>query len=82
MSCRLQRNHPNMWLFLNFLQKEEKRVTSMIIQWSSGASKKKNYRTTAIQKRIDTLYKRYADDLIGASTLLNGLSFVVAKKCK
>ncbi len=82
MNCRLQRDHPNMWLFLNFLQKEEKRAASMIIQWSSGASKKKNQRTTAIQNRINTLYKRYSDDLIGASTLLTGLSLVVAKKCK
>lgn len=82
MNYRLQRNHPNMWLFFNFLQKEEKRVVSMVIQWTSGASKKKNARTTAIQNRINTLYKRYADDLIGASTLLTGLSLVVAKKGK
>ncbi|CAF1355393.1 unnamed protein product [Rotaria sordida] len=82
MNFRLQRNHPNMWLFFNFLQKEEKRVTSMIIQWSSGASKKKNQRTTAIQNRINTLYKRYTDDLIGASTLLTGLSSIVAKSGK
>jgi hypothetical protein len=66
--------------FAQFLQKEEKRVTSMIIQWSSGTSKKKNQRTTAIQNRINTLYKRYTDDLIGASTLLTGLSLIVAKK--
>ncbi|CAF1604289.1 unnamed protein product [Adineta ricciae] len=82
MNCRLIRNHPNVWFFFNFLQREEKRVTSILAQWSSGASKKKNTRKTAIEKRINTLYKRYTDDLIGASTLLTGLSLFVAKKCK
>lgn len=79
MNCRLPRSHPNIWFLISFLQREEKRATSIMIQWSSGASKKKNYRTTAIQNRINTLYKRYNDDLIGASTLLTGLSLVVAK---
>ncbi len=45
-------------------------------------SKKKNQRTTAIQNRINMLYKRYTDDLIGASTLPAGLSLIVAKKGK
>jgi hypothetical protein len=76
------RNHPNIWFFLAFLQRQEKRVTTMISQWSSGASKKNNYRSSAIENRINTLYKRYNEDLIGASTLLTGLSFIVAKKCK
>ena len=36
--------------FSNFLQREEKRVTSMMIQWSSGASKKKKLRNNSNTK--------------------------------
>ena len=42
--------------------------------------KKKNYRTTVILSRINTLHKRYNDNLIDALKLLTGLSFIVAKK--
>ena len=82
MNSRLLQNHPNIWQFNNFLQLEEERVTVIMAQWSSGASKKKNYRTSVIQSRINTLYKRYGDNLIDASGLLTGLSFVVAKNAK
>jgi hypothetical protein len=80
ISSRIQRNHPNIWQLINFMKAEEKRVQNICLQWSSGASKKKNKRTTALQSRIDTLYHRYSNYLITASDLLNGLSFVVAKK--
>ena len=80
MNYQLLHNYANIWYFINFLQWEEKRVTSMVIQWSSGASKKKNYRTTIIQSRIKTLHKRYNANLIDAFKLLTGLPFVVAKK--
>jgi len=58
---------------------EEKRVQNIRLQWSSGASKQKNTRTTALQGRINTLYNRYNNYLITASDLLNGLSLGVAK---
>ena len=45
----------------------------------AGASKKQNARTTAKQKRIDTLYQRYTDGLINSSKLLTGLSYLVGK---
>ena len=82
MNSRLLQNHPNIWQFNNFLQRDEKRVTVIMAQSSNGASKKKNDRTSVIQSRINTLYKRYSDSLIDASGLLTGLSFVVAKKAK
>jgi light-regulated signal transduction histidine kinase (bacteriophytochrome) len=62
------------------MKAEEKRVQNICLQWSSGASKKKNKRTTALQNRIDTLYHRYSNYLITEFELLHGLSLVVAKK--
>ena len=82
VSSRLLRNHPCVWDLIKFLQREEKRVSTMMLQWSSGASKKKNYRSTAAQSRIKTLYKRYNENLISESSLLTGLSFVVARRVK
>ncbi|CAF3751388.1 unnamed protein product [Rotaria magnacalcarata] len=80
VSSRLHRRHPNIWQLINFMKMEEKRVENIRFQWSAGASRIKNKRTVALQKRIDTLYKRYSDYLINASDLLHGLSFIVAKK--
>ncbi|CAF4136208.1 unnamed protein product, partial [Rotaria magnacalcarata] len=80
MNSRIYRNHPNIWHFIDFMKAEEKRVQNIVLQWSSGASKKKTKRTTALQNRINTLYSRYNNYSITASDLLNGLSLVVAKK--
>ena len=68
-------------LLINLMKAEEKRVQNICLQWSSGASKKKNKRTTELQIRIDTLNHRYSNYLITASDLLTGFSFLVAKKC-
>lgn len=59
VSARLLRRHPCIWDLIKFLQREEKRVSWIMLQWSAGASKHKNYRATAAQSRIKTLYKRY-----------------------
>ncbi|CAF2081914.1 unnamed protein product [Rotaria magnacalcarata] len=80
LSSRICRNHPNVWDLINFMKGEEKRVERIKLQWSSGASKPKNIRTTALQSRINTLYDRYKNYLIAASDLLNSLSLIVAKK--
>ncbi|CAF1349582.1 unnamed protein product [Rotaria sordida] len=61
---------------------EKNRVQCITIQWAAGATRKKNIRTTMMQQRINTLYNRYANNLINASDLLMGLSYVVAKKTK
>ncbi|CAF1377342.1 unnamed protein product [Rotaria magnacalcarata] len=80
LNSRICRNHPNVWDLINFMKGEEKRVERIKLQWSSGASKPKNIRTTALQSRINTLYDRYKNYLIAASDLLNSLSLIVAKK--
>ena len=82
MNNRIYRNHPNIWSFLKFLQNEEKRVQWVTVQWLAGATKKKNLRTTNLQNRINTLNNRYANNLINASDLLLGFSYMVATKSK
>lgn len=82
MTSRIYRNHPNIWSFIKFLQDEEKRVQCITIQWLAGAAKKKNLRATNLQNRINVLNNRYANNLINASELLVGFSYVVAKKSK
>ncbi|CAF4263778.1 unnamed protein product, partial [Rotaria socialis] len=59
MNSRIYRNHPNIWHLIDFMKGEEKNVQNIVLQWSSGASKKKTKRTTALQNRINTLYSRY-----------------------
>ena len=82
MNSRIYRNHPNIWSFIKFLQDEEKRVQWVTVQWLAGATKKKNLRTTNLQNRINTLNNRYANNLIDASDLLLGFSYVVATKSR
>ncbi len=80
MNSRIYRHHPNIWDLISFMKAEEKRVQNITLQWSSGASKQKEKRSTALQNRINTLYDRYNNYQITASQLLNGLSLFVAKK--
>ncbi|CAF4050241.1 unnamed protein product [Rotaria sordida] len=82
MNSRIYRNHPDIWLFIKFLQNEEKRVRCISIQWSAGASRKNNPRTTSVQHRLNSLYKRYDDNQMNSSELLQGLAYVIAKKNK
>ncbi len=82
MNHRIQRNHPNIWTFIKFMQAEEKRIQSIVLQWSASASKKKTTRMTSIQSRISALYERYNNGLINTSNLLTGLSYLVGVKRK
>ncbi|CAF3929308.1 unnamed protein product [Rotaria sordida] len=49
INSRIYRHHPHIWDLINFMKAEEKRVQNIQLQWSSGASKPKNKRTTALQ---------------------------------
>jgi hypothetical protein len=62
------------------MQAEEQRVNTIVIQWSAGASKKQNTRSTALQNRMNTLYDRYNNGLMNASNLLTGFSLLVGVK--
>ena len=82
MSNRILRNHPNIWRFIQFMQVEEKRFETIVAQWSTGASKKKNILIEAKENRINTLYERYDGGLIDASELLTDLSLHVGSNMK
>jgi hypothetical protein len=60
--------------------KGEKNVQTIVLQWSTGASKKQNVRTIGKQKRIDTLYERHNDGVINSSQLLTGLPYLIGNK--
>jgi hypothetical protein len=80
---RVQIYHPNIWSFIELLQKEAVHFHHMNTQFNAGlAARTKQVTTIAIQNRIDTLDRRYYDDLIDAMKYLDGLSQVVAKKKK
>ena len=59
------------------MQKEEKRIHSLLVQWSAGASRKKDPRSTAVQNRYNTLYERYDKGLMNISSLLKGFSLLM-----
>ncbi|CAF2847474.1 unnamed protein product [Rotaria sp. Silwood2] len=80
LNSRICCNHPNVWTLINCMKAEENRAQSIKLQWSSGASKPKNKRTTALQSPINTLYDRHNNYFISPSDLLNSLSLIVAKK--
>jgi hypothetical protein len=80
---RVQIHHPNIWSFIELLQKEEVRFHHMNIQFNAGlAARTKQVKTIAIQNRIDTLDQRYYDGLLDVMKYLDGLSQVVTKKKK
>ncbi|CAF1927976.1 unnamed protein product [Rotaria magnacalcarata] len=80
---RVQVNHPNIWSFIKFLQGEENRFHHIYIQFTAGlGARPKQAETIAIQRRIDTLDKRYYDGAMNAMEYLGGLSFTVAKRKK
>ena len=62
------------------MQAEGKNVEAIVLQWSFGASKKQNVRTTGKQKPIDTLYQRHSDGLMHSSQLFARLSYLVGNE--
>jgi hypothetical protein len=82
MNHRIERNHPNIWKLIKFMQAEEKRIQTIVVRWAADASNKKITCMTSIESRINTHYERYNNDLINASNLLTGLSYPVRVKRK
>ncbi len=62
------------------MQAEEKRLHSIIIQRSAGASKKRTPCSTSLQNRLNTLYERYNNGLMNASNILMGFSLLIGTK--
>ena len=78
---RLQKSHPNIWLFIDSIRNEVNTVHDLIAQIHSGMEPRlKRPKTRLAERRIDELYRRFAADRISARELLRGLSFFVAHK--
>ena len=82
MNNRIPRNHPNIWRFIQFMQKEEKRFETVLAHWSTGAAKKKNVSATGEENRINALHERYQGGLINATDLLTSFSHHVGSATK
>ena len=67
MNSRRLRRRPCIWDLIQFLQREEERVSFTKHQWSTGTSKKKNYGAIATQSRIKILCNWYNENLITES---------------
>ena len=78
---RLQKNHPNIWLFIDSIRKEVDTIHDLIGQIHSGmqpTSKRKM--TNIVQRRMEELYERFNNRTISIEELLRGLSLFVAHK--
>ncbi|CAF4389943.1 unnamed protein product, partial [Rotaria magnacalcarata] len=81
LNQRIQKSHPNIWMFIKLLQTEGCRFRHLLLQMNAGAQARKNVPVAnMIQKRIDTLYDRYNGGEVDVDQLLDGLSLTVAKQ--
>ena len=80
---RLQKTHPNVWLFIDSIRKEVDTVHDMIRQINSGMQPRtKRSKTRIAERRIDELYDRFRNGRITERDLLRGLSLFAAQKNK
>ncbi|CAF4164323.1 unnamed protein product, partial [Rotaria sordida] len=68
---RVNKYHPNIWYFINCSKQEEVYFRHRVIQMRAGATgRPKTKRTNCVQRRIDTLADRYANDEINLQEYL------------
>ena len=80
---RLIQKHPNVWTFIRLIQDEHVRFEHIIIQLASGAtSLKQSAKTTAYQRRFETLNTRFKNGEITSKQLLTGLTLLVGRPRK
>ena len=78
---RLQKNHPNIWLFIDSIRKEVDTIHDLISQIHSGMQpNSKRKMTNIVQRRMEELYERFNNRTISIEELLRGLSLFVAHK--
>jgi hypothetical protein len=78
---RLAKKHPNIWSFIELIQREHIRFEHISIQLDAGAcATKQSKKTKAFQMRFDTLHERFRNQEINAKELLSGLSLLIGKK--
>jgi hypothetical protein len=77
------KKHPNIWTFIQLIQNENVRLEHLIIQLSAGASSSKpTARTTAFQRRFQTLQTGFENADMEAKQLLNGLVLLLGSNKK
>ena len=77
------KKHPNIWTFIQLIQDENIRLEHLLIQLSAGASSSQpTARTTAFQRRFETLKQRFENSEIGAKQLLQGLALLLGSHKK
>ena len=78
---RLQKAHPNIWLFIDSIRKEVSTVHDLITQVNTGMGPRtKRSKSRIAEQRIAELYNRFNDNEITPQDLLRGLSFFVANE--
>ena len=77
---RILRSHPNIWTFIETLQKQEAVFRQLMIKFSCGEQKKKTKAVLALESRLKALGTRFENDEIDRKQYLEGLSMFVANK--
>ncbi|CAF2612933.1 unnamed protein product [Rotaria sp. Silwood2] len=78
---RLQKTHPNIWLFMDSIRKEVHIIHNLIQQINSGMPPRtKRSQTRTAEQRMKELYNRFNQSKITVQDLLRGLSFYVANQ--
>ncbi|CAF3352145.1 unnamed protein product [Rotaria sp. Silwood1] len=78
---RLQKSHPNIWVFMDSLRKEINTIHDLIVQINTGMKpRSKRSQSKIAEQRMKELYDRFNNNKITAQDLLRGLSFFVANE--
>lgn len=78
-TSRLNKKHPNVWVFINAVQKEAQTVNHLIYQINSGMKPRtKRPKSRIAEQRMTELYERFDQKQIGPQELLKKLSFFVS----
>jgi hypothetical protein len=77
---RILRSHPNVWIFIEKLKKEEVVSQQLILKSSNGNQKKKSKAVLAFELRLKILSTRFDNNEIDRKRYLEGLSLFVANK--
>ena len=78
---RLQKAHPNIWLFIDSIRKEVSIAHDLITQVNTGMQPRtKRSNSRIAEQRITELYNRFNNNQIIPQDLLRGLSFFVANE--
>ncbi|CAF4668798.1 unnamed protein product [Rotaria sp. Silwood2] len=78
-TTRLNKKHPNIWIFINAIQKEIQTVHHLIFQINCGMKPRtKRPKSKIADQRMKELYERFDKKQIDPQELLKELSFFVA----